>query len=377
MHDDACNTSYPVCGRLASHIHMSIALPVISRLNANTVPPTAPAVVRDGSRLVDAYGRKIRDVRLSVTDRCNYRCIYCMDPDFRYMPKRELLTLDEYLRLVRVLITLGVEKLRITGGEPTLYPDLLPLIRGVGELPLKDVAMTTNGSLMSEHSARTWRDAGLKRITLSLDSTRSERIASITRTKTSLEKTITAIHAAHAAGLRPVKVNAVVMRGVNDDEMPDFAAFASEHDVDMRLIEFMPLDSSRKWSRKDVVTAAEMLEAIRARYELTPVADDAPDSTSMNFTFADGAPGRIGIIAPVTRPFCGECSRLRITADGKVRPCLFSHQEWDVRGLLRDGASDEELARAIIDAVWTKQRGHGIGSDSFIQPQRTMSSIGG
>jgi GTP 3',8-cyclase len=355
---------------------MAITLPIIQSNGAPSAP-AAPEEVRKEMRLLDAYGRTIRDVRLSVTDRCNYRCVYCMDPDFRYMPKRELLSLEEYLRIVRVLTTLGIEKLRITGGEPTLYPDLLPLMRGVGELPLQDIAMTTNGSLMSERSARAWRDAGLKRITLSLDSTRPERIRDITRTKTTLEKSISAIRAAHAAGLKPVKVNAVVMRGVNDDEMVEFAAFAREHDVDMRLIEFMPLDSSRAWSRKDVVTADEMLTAIGQRYELVRVGNDAADSTSMNFTFADGAPGRIGIIAPVSRPFCGACSRLRITADGKVRPCLFSHEEWDIREVMRSGASDEELARAVIDAVWTKQAGHGIGSDSFVQPERTMSSIGG
>jgi len=355
---------------------MSLGLPVIQNTAPAAAPP-APDVVRAGGRLVDAHGRVIRDLRLSVTDRCNYRCVYCMDPDFRYMPKRELLSMEEYLRLVGVLTELGIEKLRITGGEPTLYPDLLPLMRGLGELPLKDIAMTTNGSLMSEQSARAWREAGLRRITLSLDSTRPERIERITRTKTTLDKSIDAIRAAHAAGLRPVKVNAVVMRGVNDDEIADFADFARTHDVDMRLIEFMPLDSSRAWTRADVVTADEMLAAIRQRHQLVRCADDAADSTSMNFAFADGGPGRIGIIAPVSRPFCGACSRLRITADGKVRPCLFSHEEWDIRAPLRDGASDEELTRAIIDAVWTKQAGHGIGSETFSQPARTMSSIGG
>jgi len=358
---------------------MTIGLPILHQNHQSPEPvaPPAPSEVRNGTRLIDSHGRRIRDLRLSVTDRCNYRCIYCMDPDFRYMPKRELLSLEEYQRIVRILVELGIEKLRITGGEPTLYPDLLELLRSVGQLPLKDIAMTTNGSLMSERLARQWREAGLHRLTLSLDSTRPQRIASITRTKTTLEKTITAIHAAHAAGLKPVKVNAVMMRGVNDDELVEFAAFARAHDVDMRLIEFMPLDSSRAWSRRDVVSADEMLAAITARYELVRCPNDAPDSTSMNFTFADGAPGRIGIIASVTRPFCGACSRLRITADGKVRPCLFSHEEWGLRSLLRSDAEDAEIARAVVDAVWTKQRGHAIGSESFVQPARTMSSIGG
>ncbi len=338
-------------------------------------PPPAPSHLA-GDRMIDSHGRTIRDLRLSVTDRCNYRCVYCMDPDFRYMPKRELLGLDEYVTVVRICQSLGVRKVRITGGEPTLYPDLLPLIRAVATLGLDDVAMTTNGSRMTEASAKAWREAGLNRITLSLDSLREERTKSITRTNSTPETIVRAVHAAKAAGLEPVKVNAVVMRGVNDDEVADFADFARQHAVDMRLIEFMPLDSSRSWRREDVVGADEMLARIRERHELVAENDD-PHSTSLNFRFADGSPGRIGIIAPVTRPFCGACNRLRITADGKVRPCLFSGVEWDMRALLRRGASEAELAKFLIDATWTKQAGHGIGSQTFVQPARTMSAIGG
>ncbi len=188
---------------------------------------------------------------------------------------------------------------------------------------------------------------------------------------------IDAVGAAQRAGLDPIKVNAVIMRGVNDDEVADFAEFARRFAVDMRLIEFMPLDSSRNWSREQVVSADEMLERIGARHELVPLDRDDPASTSLNFAFADGVPGRIGIIAPVTRPFCGACSRLRVTADGKVRPCLFSHEEWDLKPLLRAGAPDETISRFLVDAMWTKQAGHGIGTAAFVQPARTMSAIGG
>lgn len=361
---------------------MKIALPLIHADGRSDPPPGAPMDAHAATRLRDSHGRVIRDLRLSVTDRCNFRCTYCMDPDFRYMPKRELLSLEEYLTVARVCARLGIEKIRITGGEPTLYPELLPLIRGLSALPgfdtgEHDLAMTTNGSRMDESAARAWREAGLRRITLSLDSLRDDRMRRITRADTSLDETIGAIRAAHAAQLVPVKVNAVVMRGVNDDEIADFADFARDHDVDMRLIEFMPLDSSRAWTRSDVVGADEMLERIQARHALVRDPGDAADSTSMNFTFADGAPGRIGLIAPVTRPFCGACSRLRITADGKVRPCLFSHVEWDLRAPLRDGADDAAIARFLVDSMWTKQAGHGIGDASFAQPARTMSAIGG
>lgn len=357
---------------------MHISLPVISSIDSQTPPPPkAPDEAHAASRLRDSHGRVIRDLRLSITDRCNFRCTYCMDPDFRYMPKRELLSREEYIAAARVCASLGIEKIRITGGEPTLYPDLLPLIEELASLSVRDLAMTTNGSRMTTRDAHAWRTAGLMRITLSLDSLRPDRIRSITRSNNTLDSAIRAIHAAHEAGLTPVKVNAVIMRGVNDDELADFADFSREHDIDMRLIEFMPLDSSRAWDRKKVVTAAEMEQLIGARHDLVRESGDSRDSTSMNYRFADGSPGRIGIIASVTRPFCGECSRLRITADGKVRPCLFSHREFDLRKVLRSGADDPTIARFLIDSMWTKQAGHSIGSDTFRQPDRTMSSIGG
>ncbi len=346
---------------------MSVALPVLDP-PLSPPPAAAPGRASQPGRLIDSHGRTIRDLRLSVTDRCNYRCVYCMDPDFRYMPKHDLLRLDEYLTVARVCVGLGIEKIRVTGGEPSLYPDLEPLLRHLGQLPVRDLSLTTNGSLVTEARARIWHAAGLRRITFSLDSLRPRRVAAITRSRSSPQTVIDAVGAAQRAGLDPIKVNAVIMRGVNDDEVADFADFARRFAVDMRLIEFMPLDSSRDWSRKQVVSADEMLERIGARHELVPLNRDDPASTSLNFTFADGVPGRIGIIAPVTRPFCGACSRLRVTADGKVRPCLFSHEEWDLKPLLRAGAPDETITRFLVDAMWTKQAGHGIGTASFVQP---------
>ncbi len=355
---------------------MSVTLPILTNRRERT-PPAAPASVRGGTRLIDAHGRTIRDLRLSVTDRCNYRCVYCMDPDFRYMPKRELLTLEEYLTIARVARRLGVEKLRITGGEPTLYAELDALIAGVGAMGFDDVAITTNGSRLDRWDLARWRRDGLHRMTLSLDSLRPERVAAITRTDQGPDGVVRAIGLARAAGFEPIKVNAVVMRGVNDDELADFADFARAHAIDMRLIEFMPLDSSRAWRREQVVSADEILRAIEARHELVPLERCDPSSTSMTYAFADGGAGRIGIIAPVTRVFCGACSRLRITADGKVRPCLFSHDEWDLRSSLRRGADDTTIAHLLADATWTKQAGHGIGANGFTQPERTMSAIGG
>jgi cyclic pyranopterin phosphate synthase len=306
-----------------------------------------------------------------------------MDPDFRYMPKTQLLTLDEYLVMVRVCLSLGITKVRLTGGEPTLYPQLTELIEALGRMNVPDLAITSNGSLFSKMPLHRWRRAGLHRVTFSLDSLRPERVQAITRTSSTPDSVVAAIRLARDAGFDPIKVNAVIMRGVNDDEVADFADFALEHGIDMRLIEFMPLDSSRAWDRNTVVSANEMLEKIRARHELIAVNDDDPSSTSMNFTFAqsppspEGGTARIGIIAPVTRPFCGACSRLRITADGKVRPCLFSIEEWDLRALLRNGASEDDLRSFLVDSMWTKQAGHGIGSRNFVQPPRTMSAIGG
>jgi cyclic pyranopterin phosphate synthase len=355
---------------------MSHALPLFDPRQDGHVPPEAPDTARAGG-LHDSHGRVIRDLRLSITDRCNYRCVYCMDPDHRYMPKRELLRMDEYVTIARVAVGLGINKLRVTGGEPTLYPDLDELIAALGRLPVKDLAMTTNGSRLTMESATRWQKAGLGRITLSLDSLRPDRVRQMTRTSATVDGVVQAIRVCKEAGLGPIKINAVAMRGFNDDEPADFADFAREHGVDVRMIEWMPLDSSRRWDRAQVLCADEIISAIRERHDLVALDPDDAHTTSLNFAFADGAPGRIGVIASVTRPFCGACSRLRTTADGKVRPCLFSHEEWDLRPLLRGGAGDEAIAEFLINAMWTKQAGHGIGDASFSPPERGMSAIGG
>lgn len=361
-----------------ARLPMSVSLPVFGPDDTPTTPPpAAPAEARREGQLRDAHGRVIKDLRLSVTDRCNYRCVYCMDPGFRYMPKRSLLSFEEYVRVVRACRDLGVSKLRLTGGEPTLYADLTRLIEEVGTMGFDDIALTTNGSLFARMPLKAWREAGLTRVTFSLDSLRPDRVAAMTRTRSTADSVINAIHLAREAGLGPIKLNAVVMRGVNDDEVADFASFAREHEVDYRLIEFMPLDSSRAWNRETVVTAADMLEAITARHELVPETRADPHQPATGYRFADGSPGRVGIIAPVSRPFCGACSRLRITADGKVRPCLFSHDEWDLRPVLRGERPDSDVAQFIADSMWTKQAGHGINAPEFVQPDRTMSAIGG
>ncbi|UCD74517.1 MAG: GTP 3',8-cyclase MoaA [Phycisphaerales bacterium] len=327
--------------------------------------------------MTDSQGRTVRDLRLSVTDRCNYRCVYCMHAGLQYMPGRHLLSLNEYLRVARVCASLGIEKIRITGGEPTLYPQLDELIRELGRLPVKDIAMTTNGSRLEEGALVRWRDRGLKRLTLSLNSLRPERMTSITRSESSPQTVINAIGLARQLGYHPIKVNCVVRRGMNEDEIADFAHLAREHGIEVRLIEFMPLDSERRWSPEEVVPADEMIRLLRQHYELIPIEADDPHGKAVTFHFADDSPGRIGIIASVTRPFCGDCNRLRITADGRIRPCLFSDREWDLRPILRNGADDERLRRVIIDAAWAKPAGHEINSPSFTPPDRTMSAIGG
>lgn len=325
----------------------------------------------------DRLARPLRDLRISVTDRCNFRCVYCLEPDARFMRRLDLLTDDEIVRVAAACIRLGVEKIRLTGGEPTLHPRLASVIGRVAALGVTDLALTTNGSRLTPASLAEWRAAGLTRITVSLDSIRPDRFATMTRARTTPEQVIEGVRRAIDAGFVPVKINAVLMRGFNEDEIVPLAALARELGVEMRFIEFMPLDDARGWDRSLVVPASETLERIAAEWPLVPEGRDSDSSTALNFVFADGALGRIGLIAPVTRPFCGRCSRLRITADGKVRPCLFSTQEWDLRSLLRGGASDAEVDRFLIDATWTKQAGHGIESAAFRQPDRPMSAIGG
>ena len=298
-----------------------------------------------------------------------------MAPDVKYIPKMQLLKLDEYIRVIKIAISLGIEKLRITGGEPTLYPHLDELLEEVGKLGLKDIALTTNGSMVRSQWAQRWKSLGLNRVTVSLDTLSPQRKDAITRSQTSLETVIRSIDALRDAQLTPVKVNAVIMRGVNDDEVVSFADFAKEHGVDMRLIEFMPLDAGKRWEKRHVVSAKEMLEQIKTKHDVVRE-DDTKTSTSMNYRFKNGS-GRIGFIASVTQAFCGACDRMRMMADGTVRPCLFSDEEWSIRPLLRSGASDYDLRSFLINTMWQKSAGHGMDRDDFQRPEKTMSYIGG
>jgi len=330
-----------------------------------------------GIMLRDKLGREIRDLRISVTDRCNFSCVYCKSADPKnYFPHRDLLTWDEFLRLSRVLVGLGIRKIRVTGGEPLLRAGVVDFIARLRQIDgLDDVAVTTNGYLLPE-MARELAAAGAPRVTVSLDSTHPEKFARITRTPRSYEKVMAGIDAALEAGLRPVKVNIVLVRGFNDDEIVDFARLARRRDIVVRFIEFMPLDADHTWKRDLVVTAKEIVDAIQPVFPLIEIPRLSPSETALRYRFADGQ-GELGIIAPVSIPFCGQCSRIRVTADGKLRTCLFSLREHDVRHLVRNGSTDHDIAMFMEKVVHQKEPGHRINELDFIQPSRTMVYIGG
>jgi len=330
-----------------------------------------------GSQLKDSYGRVIRDLRLSVTDRCNFRCRYCMDPDVRFKRKVDLLTDSEIVRLARVASSMGVKRIRLTGGEPMVHPTLPALIRDLHAIGLEDIALTTNGSLSTRADLQELKEAGLDRLTVSLDSVREDRFAHITRSQSSVARVLQTVEWAREVGLSPVKLNAVIIRGFNEDEVPDLADLARTMGVDVRLIEYMPLDSGRRWEMEKMYSADEMIGAVNARHELVPLGRPRPQAPATSFGFADGSPGKIGIIATVTRPFCNACSRLRVTADGRVMSCLFSTTEWDLRSLLRGDADDRSIARALAVITARKQAGHRIHDEDYQQPSRPMSAIGG
>ena len=324
--------------------------------------------------LTDKFGRQITDLRVSVTDRCNFRCVYCRsaNPD-THMPASELLEWDEYERLVRLLVGMGIRKVRVTGGEPLVRPGLEDFIARLKALGVQDLSMTTNGYTLAGR-CEGLVDAGINRINISLDSLNREKFERITRTKT-FDQVIAGIDAAQASKLRPVKVNAVLVRGINDDEVEAFAEFARDRDLIMRFIEFMPLDADRAWTREMVVTGAEVYRRIAAVWPLVPVVHERSE-TARKFRFADGR-GEIGLISPVSQPFCGHCSRLRLTADGKLRTCLFSKEDHDLKSLLRGGASDDEISDEILAIVAQKENGHRINEPGFLPPSRTMVFIGG
>ena len=328
--------------------------------------------------LKDSYGRKIRDLRVSLTDRCNFRCFYCLphgEPPIA--PKSEMLTYEEIEYASDIFVSLGIEKIRLTGGEPMMRRDIETIIRKLSRLKprLQDLALTTNGYFLPER-AESLKDAGLDRITISLDSLKPDVFKRMTGVDV-LSRVLEGIEAAKRAGLTPVKINAVIVRGHNEEEVADFAAFAREHDVQMRFIEFMPLDSGHDWSRADVVSGKEIFQSISKRFPLIPLDVRRGSETSSRYRFADNSRGEIGIIAPVTEPFCGACSRIRLTADGQIRTCLFSTVEHSLRDVMRGGATRAEIVDYIESVVWKKEPRHYINDPEFRQPERTMSFIGG
>ncbi|HVY68607.1 MAG TPA: GTP 3',8-cyclase MoaA [Verrucomicrobiae bacterium] len=347
----------------------------------------------------DAHGRIMRDLRVSITDRCNFRCLYCLPeteeaanfyrskydalknpqparPIAReWKPRSHLLTFEEIERVVRVVAARGIRKIRVTGGEPLLRsgaPDLVSRLSAISGV--EDLALTTNGFLFLQNAAAL-RSAGLRRVSFSMDSLDPANFKRITG-RDGLRSVLASIRRAQEIGFHPVKVNAVVIRGINDHEIESLAEFARSEDVRLRFIEFMPLDSKRAWQREMVVPAREILERLRARFTLEAVPASHSSETARRWSLPGGR-GEIGLIAPVTEPFCGHCDRLRLTADGKIRTCLFSLTEHDLKPILRDGGSDEELARFLQKLVSGKEERHHIGETGFVQPERTMSCIGG
>jgi len=327
--------------------------------------------------LVDRFGRIHTDLRISVTDRCNIRCFYCMPADnVEFMDRAEILSFEEIERLVHVAIGLGVHKIRLTGGEPLVRQELHKLVAKIARIPeIKDVGLTTNGILLAEQAQALW-DAGLRRINVSLDALSAEKFKKFTR-RDGFEKVIEGIQAAQRVGFSPVKVNAVSVRGLTEDEIVPFGHFARETGVEMRFIEYMPLDADCAWQRQKVLFASEIIDTLSCEImPLVPCADHDPTAPATEFEFTDGI-GRIGFIASVSQPFCSNCNRFRLTADGKLRSCLFSVEETDLRAIIRRGGTDDELARAIRECIADKKEGHEINTARFIQPPRPMYSIGG
>jgi cyclic pyranopterin phosphate synthase len=323
--------------------------------------------------LVDSYGRVHRDLRISVTDRCNFRCTYCMPEDgLDWLDRAELLTFEELARVATLLVERhGIESIRLTGGEPTVRAHLPRLVELLSALPV-DLALTTNGATL-RGQAPGLAAAGLRRVNVSLDSLQRERFEALTR-RDELANVLDGIDAALDAGLTPVKLNVVVVRGVNDDELVDLARYGRERGVHVRFIEFMPLDAEGGWQADQVVSQAEIVERIGAVFPLAPVGRGTEPAE--RFRYLDGG-GEIGVIPSVTQPFCGQCDRLRLTADGQLRNCLFSHTDHDLRGVLRGGGSDDELSTAIEACVAAKAAGHAINQVHFVRPRRSMSQIGG
>jgi cyclic pyranopterin phosphate synthase len=330
-----------------------------------------------GPGLPDTFGRVARDLRVSVTDRCNLRCTYCMPAEgLPWLPKPEMLTDEELLRVVGIFVGLGVRQVRLTGGEPLLRRSLPAVVSGIAAMsPRPQIAMTTNG-IGLDRLAGPLAQAGLDRVNVSLDTIDSGEFLTLTR-RDRFGDVEQGLKAAASAGLTPVKVNAVAMRGVNDHSVADVLQWCLDRGYDLRFIEQMPLDAQHAWQRDQMVTADEVRARLSERFTLTPMPDDSRGSAPAELFLVDGGPATVGIIASVSAPFCAACDRVRLTADGQVRNCLFARGEVDLRGPLRAGASDEDLAALIQGEMWRKARGHGIGDPDFHQPDRPMSAIGG
>ena len=327
--------------------------------------------------LIDRYGRVASDLRISLTDKCNLRCSYCMPAEgLDWLPSERLLSDDEIVRLTTIAVQrLGVREIRFTGGEPLVRRGLVDVVARTRALdPSIELSVTTNG-LGLARLAQPLADAGLDRVNVSLDSIRPETFAAITR-RDRLHDVLEGLEAAAAAGLGPVKINAVLLRDVNDDQAAELLEWAVAHDYQLRFIEQMPLDAQHGWSREAMVTADETFERLEKEFTLTP-AGEPRGSAPAELFLVDGGPATVGVIASVTRPFCGDCDRVRLTADGQVRNCLFAREESDLRTALRAGASDEDLARRWVTAMAGKRAGHGIDDPTFLQPDRPMSAIGG
>ncbi|MDO9497270.1 MAG: GTP 3',8-cyclase MoaA [Nocardioides sp.] len=328
-------------------------------------------------RLGDRYGRVATDLRVSLTDKCNLRCTYCMPAEgLDWMPDEQQLTDDELVRLIRIGVErLGIEEIRFTGGEPLVRRGLVDIVRQVREVSAEvDLSMTTN-ALGLARAAQALADAGLNRVNVSLDTVRADTFAAITR-RARLDDVVAGLAAAESAGLGPVKVNAVLMRGVNDDQAPELLRWCLDRGYELRFIEQMPLDAQHGWQRDDMVTADEIFAHLASEFDLSPAVEPRGSAPAERF-LVDGGPATVGVIASVTRPFCGDCDRVRLTADGQVRNCLFARQESDLRAALRGGVSDADIAQRWVTAVAGKLAGHGIDDPGFLQPDRPMSAIGG
>ncbi len=327
--------------------------------------------------LLDRLGRTHTSLRISVTDRCNIRCFYCMpDENVRFLPRREILSFEEITRFVQVVSQMGVRRLRLTGGEPLVRADLHRLVAQLAELPLvEDLALTTNGILLAEQ-ASDLRRAGLRRLNISLDTLSEETFQKISR-RTGLDRVLTGIAAAQDAGFEKIRLNAIAIHGLTEAEIVPLARFARDRGLELRFIEYMPLDAEHHWQADDVLDGDAIRRTLEAKFgPLLPV--DRPHSSqpATDFVYADGG-GRIGLIRPVSQPFCGDCDRLRLTAEGQIRNCLFSTAEWDARALLRGSGTDDEIANLVRDCIQAKAPAHGINSDNFVRPERAMYQIGG